>query len=194
MHRRALTLIEMVVALVLGALLLGVMTSAIRRSLIEVKASAVDPYPIHATLLLEQLGRDLANARKIAVGSNRLELMGFLHRDPQSLISTLRPAWVRYEIRRNGPRYLLVRVQSIVANGVVLESISEAVAAHIRSMEISTDIVGALTEADGLGKKTSAEKIFTNRSTIPASVRIVLTHVQGHVALDHTFRRLEDGS
>jgi prepilin-type N-terminal cleavage/methylation domain-containing protein len=192
--RRAFTLIEMVVALVLGTLLMAAITSALRRSLIELKAHVEDPQPAHATLLIEQFGRDLANARQLAQGPNRLDLVGFIHRDPRSMIATLRPAHVRYEIRRRGSCNLLVRIQSVVVNGVVMESSTEPVAAQVQTLAVSSDIVGAMIEADRLGQSNPELPTNFYGNRIPASVRVVLIHERGHTVMDHTYRRLGDGT
>ncbi|MEQ1824849.1 MAG: prepilin-type N-terminal cleavage/methylation domain-containing protein [Pirellula sp.] len=192
MRRRGFTLIEMVVALLLGALLFAVMTSVLRRSFAEIKASQTDPSIGKIPMLLEQLSRDITNARQIRVGVNRFELIGFIHRDPSTLIATHRPARVLYEIRRRGSQSLLVRVQS--AGAIFAETMTEPVYAGVFAMSLSSDQVGALTEYDTIGLSESDRAALTaNIVTVPSILRLTLLDQQGRSIVDHVFSRQRDG-
>ena len=70
----AFTLVEMIVALVLGTLLLATLMGVLRRSFFEIATSRqVDPSVHRMGLLADQLRRDLTNARSISVGNKRFE-------------------------------------------------------------------------------------------------------------------------
>ena len=196
-RRCAFTLIEIIVALVLGTLLLATLMGVLRRSFSEIGvATRDDPGVARLGLLVEQLRRDLTNARKMYVGNNRFELVGFIHRDPSTLIATLRSARVIYEIRQNGTQSLLVRVQTDDARGILSsESFTEAVYLGAINMLVSSNEVRAFSEADKLGlSSVNSASLLNRRDAVPSSVQIVILDQRGRTILDQTFWRERDAS
>jgi len=108
----AFTLIELVVALVLGSLLLTLLMAVMRRSFTQLRVASDDTSLVKSTLLIDQLRRDFTNARRLRVGVNAFELTGFIHRDPETMIATQLPARAVYEVQPWGDSTMLVRVQS----------------------------------------------------------------------------------
>jgi prepilin-type N-terminal cleavage/methylation domain-containing protein len=142
---KAFTLIELLVAIVLGTILMGTLMGVLRRSFSEVALATVNEPSLHRNvLLLEQLRRDLTNARRMQIGVDRLELEGFIHRDPKTLIATLRPARVIYEIRRDREQSLLVRIQldKNPSNPFSTGPFTEAVFAGAQHLLVRSNLVG----------------------------------------------------
>ena len=185
--RSAFTLIEIIVALVLGTLLLATLMGVLRRSFSEIgNATRNDPSVARLGLLVEQFRRDLTNARGMVVGNNRFELVGFGHRDPMTLIATLRPARVIYEIRQDGMQSLLVRIQTDDSRDATMSTgpFVEPVYFGAKNMVVSSNQVSAFSNSDR-GSRQSA---------VPSSVQIVILDHAGRTILDHTFTRQRDAS
>lgn len=194
--KRAFTLIEVIVALVLGTLLLAALMGVLRRSFAEIGvATRDDPSVARLGLLVEQLRRDLTNARKMYVGNNRFELAGFIHRDPWTLIATLRPARVIYEIRQNRTQSLLVRVQTDDARGIQssAEPFTEPVYLGAMNMFVSSNEVHAFSDLDKIGlNSVDQSNLLNRRDAVPSSVQIVILDQHGRTILDHSFWRERD--
>ena len=187
MKKQAFTLIEIIVALILGTLLLATLMGVLRRSFSEIGISTRnDPSIERLGLLVEQFGRDLTNARSMVVGENRIELVGFGHRDPTTLIATLRPARVTYEIRQDGMRSLLVRIQTEDSSDLPTQTgpFIEPVYFGAASMFVSSNQVAVLSVAD----KTSQPR------AVPTSVQIMILDGRGRKVLDHTFARQREAT
>ncbi len=185
--KRAFTLIEIIIALVLGTLLLATLMGVLRRSFLEIgNATRIDPSVARLGLLVEQFRRDIANARSMIVGNNRVELVGFGHRDPATLIATLRPARVIYEIRQDGMKSLLVRIQTEDSRDLPMSAgpFVEPVYIGAKEMVVSSNQVNAF----------SAAERFNRPSAVPSSVQIVVVDQSGQTILDHTFTRQRDAS
>jgi len=116
----AFTLIEMMVALLLGTILLVAIGSVLRRVFSDWQSIRQESSQGMGLLeLREQISRDLTNARRVRISENRIELEGFLYRDPNTMSPTQRLATVVYEIRKWGAVSILVRVQSVRGVGPV---------------------------------------------------------------------------
>lgn len=204
--KNAFTLIELLVAIVLGTILMGTLLGVLRRSFSEITvATRDDPSLNRNVLLLEQFRRDFSNARRMQIGIDRFELEGFVHRDPNTLIATQRPARVIYEIRRDRDQSLLVRVQmeSNQSNPFSSGPFTEAVFAGARRMLVRSNLVGisseslsqndqrSFTDADNLGGGSVAQssEIMTRRNVIPSLVQIVLLDKRGRTIFDQSFSR-----
>ncbi len=204
--RNAFTLIELLVAIVLGSVLMGTLMGVLRRSFSEISvATRDDPSLIRNVLLLEQLRRDFSNARRMRIGIDRFELEGFIHRDPNTLISTQRPARVVYEIRRDREQSMLVRSQmeGNQSNPFSTGPFTEAVLAGAQHMFISSNQVGitseslsqndrsAFEDADNVGAGSSLQSsdVATRRNVVPSSVRVVLVDRRNRTIFDQTFSR-----
>ncbi len=208
--RNAFTLIELLVAIVLGSVLMGTLMGVLRRSFSEITvATRDDPSLIRNVLLLEQLRRDFSNARRIQIGIDRFELEGFIHRDPDTLIATQRPARVIYEIRRDRNQSLLVRLQmesnqsSPLSRGTFTGPFTEAVFAGAQHMLVSSNQVDisseflsqndrlAFDDADkvGAGSSPQSTKSVTRQNVVPSLVRVMLVDRRNRTIFDQTFSR-----
>ncbi len=189
----AFTLVEMIVALVLGTLLLATLMGVLRRSFSEVANSMRDdPNFNRMGLLVDQLRRDMSNARSIFVGENRLELVGFGHRDPRTLVATLRPARVIYEIRKEGMRSILARVQIEDSRGLPSNSAPfvEPVYVGAANLLLTSNEVRAFSPADEKRFEAAVQSgPPTLRDAVPSSVQIVILDQRGTTILDQTFTR-----
>lgn len=211
--RNAFTLIELLVAIVLGSVLMGTLMGVLRRSFSEITvATRDDPTLIRNVLLLEQLRRDFSNARRMQIGIDRFELEGFIHRDPDTLIATHRPARVIYEIRRDRNQSLLVRLQiesnqsSPFSPGSLTGPFTEAVFAGAQHMIVSSNQVGISSEslstndrktfddADNIGANSSSPStnLMTRRSVVPSLVRVILIDHRNRTIFNQTFSRQRD--
>ena len=194
--KRAFTLVEMIVAMVLGTLLLVALTGVMRRCFSEIaNTSKADPGNSRSGAMIEQFRRDLTNARQIAQGPNHFELTGFIHRDPLTLTGTMRAARVRYEIRRVGQQSMLVRVQTEDHQGLysAKNPLIETVHIGAQNMVLATNEVRPIPQLDQLGSTVASRAgIFANSNSIPSSVQILITDSRGSMVLDHTFMRLRD--
>jgi prepilin-type N-terminal cleavage/methylation domain-containing protein len=195
-RKDAFTLIELVVALVLGTLIMTTLMGVLRRSFNEFGAAATDDLIVlRNEWLVEQLRRDLSNARQMQVGMNRFELSGFVHRDPTTLISTHRPARVLYEIRSVEKLSVLFRIQTDSALTMTSQGgqLTEAIFIGAGTLQVSTNQIGAFSEADtiGLGEKALLN-LMNQRNAVPSSVQIVLLDQRGRTIINQTFSRQQE--
>ncbi|MDZ4853061.1 MAG: prepilin-type N-terminal cleavage/methylation domain-containing protein [Pirellulaceae bacterium] len=124
--RRAFTLIEVMLACVLAAMLSVVMLQVMRTTLLESRRIAQSREVASETWLLrEQLARDLSNARGYQVGANSLNLAGFMSRDPITGLNTQQMALVSYQIVPRGSRSVLQRTET--SYGLKPQSFTEVV-------------------------------------------------------------------
>ena len=192
----AFTLVEMIVALVLGTLLLATLMGVLRRSFSEIVSSTRDDSNFNRmTLLVDQLRRDMSNARRILVGDNRFELVGFGHRDPLTLVATLRPARVVYEIRKDGMRSILVRVQIEDSRGLPSTSVPfvEPVYVGAANLLLTSNEARAFSPLDSMGFEVAVQSSQTGqRDAVPSSVQIVILDQRGGTILDQTFTHERD--
>jgi len=195
-RKRAFTLVEMIIAIVLGTLLLASLMGVLRRSFSELAvATQDDPRVSRKGLLVDQLRRDMSNARSISVGNNRFELMGFGHRDPLTLVSTLLPARVIYEIRRHKKQSMLVRVQIADTPGrpFVAVPFTEAVYVGADNLVLTSNEVRAFSKLDLIGSDNAEKsRIARQQDNVPSSVQIVILDQRGRTLLDQTFTRERD--
>ena len=110
------TLIEMVAAAALAAILLGAalaVFSGIARDRARLVAS--QPHEVQSNaLLMELLRKDLASATSMTFGTNRLVLQTFGSLDPVTLESVDRPSRVTYQLLTDLSPPQLVREQSFL--------------------------------------------------------------------------------
>jgi prepilin-type N-terminal cleavage/methylation domain-containing protein len=187
--RRGFTLIEMVVALTLSAILLVILNGVLQRCFAEMRAAQNDPLVHSTTLLVEQLRRDFTNARQLRMGPNRFELVGFLQRDTKSLVSTQLPARVVYEIRKNGKQALLIRIQYVQTNAMSVTASVEPVWEGLESMTLMSDQLGAIAELTStpLDNRSNAVDLTENR--VPTPLRLTLRDRKGTVIVEEVFLR-----
>jgi|GEM_PF-5003387 len=106
----AMTLVELLAATALAAVLMTAVAGVLR--LLAVERRALDDHrtpPAWKEQLLEQLRWDLANSRSMRVARTKLQLTGYAGCDFQTGAVTHRPAEVIYELRRQNARDWLVR-------------------------------------------------------------------------------------
>jgi prepilin-type N-terminal cleavage/methylation domain-containing protein len=188
------TFVEMIVALVLGTLLLTTLLGVMRRCFVDLANVMRGDLSAEGTRgLIEQLRRDLSNARSISQGSNRFELVGFIHRDPENLVGTMRSAKVRYEIRQSGRLSVLVRVQTEENTGSfqTQQPMIETVHVGAHKLFLSTNEVRLLPQLDRVGSKTDRVRSLSV-SSIPNALQVVLIDMHGKTIVNHTFMRMRD--
>lgn len=159
--RNAFTLIELVIALLLAALL----TAALLRIVTNLSAETrqlrrerIDR--LAAGLLADRLRRDLINARGMSLSTQSLLLSGFVSPD-------LVPGNVSYERRLVGQTPVLVRR---------LKDQTEICWIGVGTLSVigDEDVDGETPSADASG----------SLPPMPSQLRVSMTDVQGHVLID----------
>lgn len=107
---RALTLLEMIVALVLATLLMMALTG-LMRSVSQASQTAAKPQPSSRALLRlrQQLQRDCLNARFYQASDKQLRLLGFLGTDGTTGRASWQWAEVTWQIVERQETQLLIR-------------------------------------------------------------------------------------
>jgi prepilin-type N-terminal cleavage/methylation domain-containing protein len=138
-HRRAFTLIEMMVATVLAALLMGgvlLMVTAISRDRARI-ARDETASPASKARLVEQFRRDLTSATTMTpIGGRALILEGHGGLDPQTLSPTGRLTRVVYEVRGKGKAAALFRSQAYLDEPTRPEAWTELVAMNVNAFAV----------------------------------------------------------
>jgi prepilin-type N-terminal cleavage/methylation domain-containing protein len=187
------TLIEVIVALVLGTLLLTFCTQVIGHSFKAINTSSrYDAIAQFITPLREQLQYDFTNARQFRAGINQFELIGFIHRDSDSLIPTNRLARVVYQVRGSGSESILVRVQSEVQTNIPMNDavFVEPVCVGVASLQITSNQVNAIVATDMLGlNPTEQARMRASQGAVPTSLQIALFDANGKTVLIESFLR-----
>ena len=134
--RPGMTVIELLVAATLAALMLATVSATIgslsaqRRALLQEGV----PQPWRQQFL-RQLYWDLANARWLQAVPNQIVLVGYGGRDVVSGWPTQRPCRVAYRVRQINSRTQLVREETSL-DGSKSEAQSELVCVGVRNLEI----------------------------------------------------------
>ncbi len=188
--RPAMTLIELVVALALGALMMVVLLDVMRRAFAEINFDERSmPLAQSLTPVVEQLRRDCLESRQMRLLPTGVEFSGFCERDPVTMIATHRTARVVYEIRPTATHDVLVRIQSSGQPVANLESslYTEPVIVGVSRLLVSSNQVGALFEAESLGGRSGSPA--ANEDQMPSNLRIVMLDRLGRVVIDQTILR-----
>ncbi len=188
--RSGFTLVEMVVATVLAALLMGgvlLMTGAIARDRNRV-GRAESNGPLHSTLI-DVLRFDLTNAMTMspAPDGKLVVLVGHGGLDPQSLKATGRLSRVSYEIRGAGRDAALFRRQEFLDDPARPQPFTELMADNVQAIGIASES----GDTEMIRKRSDAEEDETappskrqrqlDTYTIPSRVTIRLQRTAGAV-------------
>ncbi|HEV8290471.1 MAG TPA: hypothetical protein VGP94_01045 [Tepidisphaeraceae bacterium] len=171
MKRNAFTLLElllanMLIAILLGALLL--LISSLSRDQKKFTATAADQDPTNSIFTL--LRHDLANSESARLLPNQrgFILTGHAGLDPKTLTLIDRRTRVVYEIRRKANTLYLIREQSYLDDPIKPQRFEELIATNITSLSIS---VASASAADEDELNVDDNPVFT----LPSSVTIHLS-------------------
>jgi prepilin-type N-terminal cleavage/methylation domain-containing protein len=179
-RRRGFTLVEMMLATVLAAMLIGgVMTvaSGLSRDRRRMQERMTAQRP---TVLIELLRKDLANASAVIWSSDAgtVVLVGHGGLDPKSLTPTGRLAEVTYRVRGRGAAAALVREQRYLDDAIRPQPWREVVSVGVRDFAIAASSDDAETVrlgedvAQRLGEKGLGGEVRVTR--VPSRVRLQL--------------------
>lgn len=184
MKRKAFTLLELLLANMLIAILLGALLLVISSLSREQKkmTAAQDQDPTNSILNL--LRHDLVNSESVRPLPNQrgFILTGHAGLDSKSLTPTDRRTRVIYEIRRRAGTLCLIREQTYLDDPIKPQHFEELIATNISSLTLS-----------GNGESTSADDEELNLDdttafTLPSSVMIHLA-TQQHAINQELFLR-----
>ena len=133
-QRRGFTLLELVAATALSAVLLTVVLAVIRT------ANRATPAADDALPLADQLRWDLSNAVVIGADSHGLTVAGYGSLDPATLAATRGPAVVTYALRSAGDHVWLVREQSELSARSSATAWAELAAADVTGLTVDAPI------------------------------------------------------
>jgi prepilin-type N-terminal cleavage/methylation domain-containing protein len=144
--RRAFTLIEMLVATMLVAMLLGAVSLTVGGLARDERAIARRQNVARDERVLDLLRWDLMNAKSIAEGREGVTLIGHGGIDRGKLSATVRPSRVIYRVVQRGEGAgVLVREQSYLDDAIRPEKWSEIVAVGVNRIDIAA-VPGAVGE------------------------------------------------
>ena len=132
---RGFTLVEVVAATALSAVLLTVVLAVVRTVHRPAGGTADDAVSL-AVPLADQLRWDVANAIVMRAGDRGLTLVGYGSLDPATLAPTREPTAVTYAVRTVGGRAWLVREQSALDARAEGGTWSELVAADVAGLTV----------------------------------------------------------
>lgn len=194
--RSAFTLIELLIAVVLGAMLMAAVVTTMRLTIRHrTQLESIAPQLSSSAALLDQLRRDVTNAQTFAAAPNSLWLTGNLARDPDTGNAMHQPAMVQYRITSLAGRPALIRAQAN-AGATITRRIDVQPAwidaAMLVVTSTSMDFGSATNLADDddplLGGDDGAltPPSVGNVKSVPANLRIRLLDARGRSILDET--------
>ncbi|TWT82574.1 hypothetical protein CA13_40370 [Planctomycetes bacterium CA13] len=206
-RRSALTLIEMIVALVLSAVLMFVLISVTRQTLsLRDDAIRFAEQLQGNELLSDQLRRDIMLSRSISVLPDGFLLSGNVHRDTRALLSTQQPASVRYRVIRSFSHSKSIPAESSddvrpsdkgvgwlfrdqwrvdPRTGQWLEVSREPVWRGVSAMLVSSNLIGALSEIEE-AELLSGDNVSAATDQMPETVQVRILDENGHIVLNET--------
>ena len=185
LRRAGFTLIEMLVAGAIAALLVGGMALMLGglgrdRARLHARSDAG-----HAEQTLELIRRDLTNATSVLAQPNLVTIEGFGGIDRSAMVCTNRAARIVYRVRRDGTRSALVREQRFLDDPVRTEPWAEVVASGATRLTITSDATpdppALAVEPDEMPTATAAatSPASSNKGSAPALVRVRIEFVDG---------------
>jgi prepilin-type N-terminal cleavage/methylation domain-containing protein len=181
MRPRGFTLVEMMLATVLAAMLMaGVMTvaSGLSRDRRRMEARVSDDRP---AVLLDLIRRDLVNATAIVRHPDRGEtiLIGHGGLDPRTMTPSARLAKVTYRAVQQGRPSVLLREQRYLDDPIRPAAWSEIVMTGVVDFRLLTDSAGE--EPVQLGEDVSlrAGVAGARAVRVPARARLRIEHARG---------------
>lgn len=187
------TLLEMIVAGVLLAVLLSSVVSVLRVLLREGRASLNHALATPPEALLRVLRRDVINARAFRVIPNGVELLGHVAQDEfgQPLLTT---ALVEYAVRPTSKGGLLERRQRSAATPA---SLTQPLWHGVRNFQLSANVVDdrdlSLLSPDALQTLTGGLSLNSDGwQPLPATVAVMLQDMHEQVLLRESIMRYEE--
>lgn len=134
--RRAMTLVELMAASALAAVLLSASFGVIGSLAAQRKTQTCDGYTEPwRKQLSEQLRWEIANARKMCATPTELRLVGYCSTDFVTDEATHRPCEIIYSIHNDGSRSWLIRREIHLDSGTLKNSRTELAAAGITRID-----------------------------------------------------------
>ena len=175
--RTGLTLIELLVATLLSALLMALIGGVLRSIDRQRRWSAREARRAPATSILQQqLERDLANARRIETGRDAMRLTGWLAEDPRTRLPLLRRAEIRYTVEQVGGRACLVRTLRQGVAGTPRRR-RDILWCGVGKLEVIRFDVASIVP-DGAGE---SQKKKRDADRMPSRVEVVIRDTAGEV-------------
>lgn len=189
--RTALTLIELIVAMALSAMLLTVLLGVTRRTLAVRDATMRRAGQIgDADRVRQQLQRDLQHADSMVVLDDGFSVIGNVFRDPASTTATHQPGMVRYRVGRSfagddsGWLFRDQYVTGLGGNGWQLAE-SQPVWRGIATIAISSDFIMDLSALTIDEPQFFGGQVDSSTRTMPPTIRVVVIRTDGAVLIDH---------
>ncbi|MEM1068734.1 MAG: hypothetical protein AAGG48_03260 [Planctomycetota bacterium] len=177
--RSGLTLIELVAAMVLAAMmmvgLMNIVWSA-SRDLRQVDSDAASDFP--TTLLIEQIRVDLQNARGMQWNAVSVMLHGFVSRDASTRLPLLTEGRVIYRVVATESGSALIREQNGQMRDVMWMGVGRILVDSLEQTD-PEDSLAPLPEAGGL-------------AAVPSKFRITLTDPRGRILWREVIHHHED--
>ena len=146
--KQGMTLIEIVVALALSALLLGTTAGVIKAMHERKKVFAdrldIQPWRIE---LAQALRNDLLRSQNMRIGSRTLELLGNCGHDPVTGEQTYSPVHIRWSLKREGDYDILVRTE--IPHGG-LEELTATPRPQLMAVDVTGLSLGTFTGLDNI--------------------------------------------
>ncbi len=172
---RGVTLVEVLVATMLSVVLLTAIGGILRSMQTQRKALAGDTGEAEwRRSLVDQLTWDILNSRRIHVRANRVRLIGYAGRDPETGMPEHRPTEVVYQVVSEAGQSWLIREETRLDDRTNHNWTRELVAHDVGSIK--------LFRVDGTGDEHDLEAGAAAQPdpfTIPGHVRFVFTHPDG---------------
>lgn len=166
--RLAFTLVELVVALVLSAILMVAVFNSLRSSLLTASwAESKQASASSKQLLRELIRRDVSQAVGVRVASEGVALVGPLETNPATRLPTLRDAVVYYRLQRENGQRLLVRSEAAAVGPIRERQRDDVLWVGVERLDLQ-----ALSEAD------SGEEEGPAVEGLPAGFEPIATHVK----------------
>ncbi len=189
--RRGMTLIEMIVATVLSAILMVVLLGVSRRTMrLRGEAVRVAESLRDNELLVRQWRRDFLHGEAMLPLIDGVVIRGAIHRDPQTQTTTQQPAFVRYQVVGGNGRVWLLRHQWRIdpESGRPTDPQSEPVFMGLAAMTVSSDRVDAFDRASEAERLWDAEMSGATMPDMPTTIDIRLLDDQGNALVRHRIR------
>ncbi len=163
MRRKGFTMIELVAATALAALLFTVAVSVIR-SLGRISTGNELAQPVWTLAVRQQLDWDLANAVVFRQDNHGLTLAGYGSLDRKTLQSTHLQVTVVYSLRQIGSQSWLVREQSGLEPRFADSNWSELLCGHVKTFAFAGTYAARTVSLDSTSSEDAAPAVFRQLS------------------------------
>lgn len=146
--RRGFTAVELLVATVLSAMLMGAILG-ILRSITRAERTLASQAPLQSwhARLIDALEWDFANSRSLTVLPQGVELHGFAGRDWRTGLASHRPTLIRYLIQADGDVSCLVREETRLDSLSLDNTVRELVATGVDQLSVQVTPKGTAVSA-----------------------------------------------